>query len=65
MWGGGGADAAAVATAVAPAGKGTKSSMRGIFWDLRRAGGATVARIGAAGKNRTFDPALTKGVLYP
>ena len=29
---GGGADAAAVATAVAPAGKGAKSSMRGIFW---------------------------------
>ncbi len=35
------------------------------FLDFRRAGGATVARNGAAGKNRTFDPALTKGVLYP
>ncbi len=31
---------------------------RGFFLDLRRAGGATVARNGAAGKNRTFDPAL-------
>ncbi len=37
----------------------------GEFWDLRRAGGATVAGNGAAGKNRTYDPALTKGVLYP
>ncbi len=35
------------------------------FLDLRRGGGAAVARNGAAGKNRTFDPALTKGVLYP
>ncbi len=37
----------------------------GFFLDLRHAGGATAARNGAAGKNRTFDPALTKGVLYP
>ena len=33
--------------------------------DLRRAGGATVARNGAAGKNRSFGPAFTEGVLYP
>ena len=34
-----------------------------VAWTL--AATAAVARNGAAGKNRTFDPALTKGVLYP
>ncbi len=45
--------------------KGRLNFPPGDFWGFRRAGGATVARNGAAGKNRTFDPALTKGVLYP
>ena len=45
--------------------KGRLISPPGDFLDLRRAGGAAVARNGAAGRNRTFDPALTKGVLYP
>lgn len=33
--------------------------------DVRPGAGRVIAKSGAAGKNRTCDPALTKGVLCP